>query len=76
MFRTMSELIGYSIHATDANIGGVSALLFDDEHWNVRYFVVDTGKWLPGRKVPISPISIRQASWSSMASRQSVTWID
>ena len=28
--------------------------------WTVRYFVVDTGGWLPGRKVLISPASVRE----------------
>ncbi len=65
VLRRTSDLIGYTIHATDGDIGSVSRILFDDDRWTVRYVVVDTGKWLPGRKVLISPISIRQASWST-----------
>lgn len=65
VLRRTSELIGYTIHATDGDIGSVSRILFDDHRWTVRYVVVDTGRWLPGRKVLISPISIRQASWST-----------
>lgn len=49
---------GYTIHATDGELGKVDAFLFDDEKWTVRYLVVDTRKWLFGRKVLISPISI------------------
>jgi sporulation protein YlmC with PRC-barrel domain len=33
-------------------------MLFHDDRWVIRYLVVDTGKWLPGRKVLISPISV------------------
>jgi hypothetical protein len=33
-------------------------LYFDDETWSVRYLVVDTGKWLSGRKVLVSPEAI------------------
>jgi hypothetical protein len=31
--------------------------LFDDHQWGGRWLVADTGDWLPGRKVLLSPIS-------------------
>lgn len=46
-----SDLIGLSIEAKDGEIGRVSDLLFDDEHWGVRWLVVETGSWFTGRKV-------------------------
>jgi hypothetical protein len=36
----------------------VQDLYFDDENWAVRYLVADTGTWLPGRKVLLSPHAI------------------
>jgi sporulation protein YlmC with PRC-barrel domain len=54
------ELIGRKVHATDGNIGSVTNLYFDDDRWTVRYLVVDTGHWLPGRQVLISPFSMRR----------------
>lgn len=39
-------------------IGKCSDFFFDDKAWVIRYLVADTRKWLPGRKVLISPISI------------------
>lgn len=45
------------IHATDGDLGGVKDFYFDDKHWTIRYLVVDTRKWLPGKKVLLSPIS-------------------
>ena len=30
-------------------------LIADDAHWIIRYMVVDTAKWLPAKKVLISP---------------------
>jgi sporulation protein YlmC with PRC-barrel domain len=62
MLHTISELKGYSISATDGEIGQVEDFYFDDEHWAVRYLIVDTGGWLLGRKVLISPISIGRAA--------------
>jgi sporulation protein YlmC with PRC-barrel domain len=58
------ELEGYTIGATDGDIGSVHDVYFDDQTWTIRYLVVDTGKWLPGRQVLISPMSVREADRS------------
>jgi len=58
MLHNLSDLKGAVISATDGNIGEVKDFYFDDESWTVRYLVVDTGNWLPGRKVLLSPISL------------------
>lgn len=60
--RNAKDLLGYSIHATDGDIGKVIDLYFDDERWAVRYLVVDTGGWLTGRKVLISPRAVTEAN--------------
>nr|WP_281243088.1 PRC-barrel domain-containing protein [Gracilibacillus ureilyticus] len=46
-----------NIKATDDELGKVKDLYFDSEKWMVRYLVIDTMKWLPGRKVLLSPVS-------------------
>ena len=51
MLWNSSAINGYAIQATDGNIGTVSDMLFEDTSWAVRWLVVDTGNWLPGRKV-------------------------
>ena len=61
MLRNVKDLRGYAIRATDGVIGKVDDFYFDDEDWGVRYLVVDTGNWLSGRKVLISPIAIGHA---------------
>jgi len=63
MLRSTKELEHYAIGATDGDIGHVNDFYFDDDAWVVRYLVVDTGTWLAGRTVLISPISIRQPDW-------------
>lgn len=55
MLWVASTLKGYSIAATDGEIGTVSDLLFDDTTWRLRWLVVDTGNWLPGRLVLLHP---------------------
>jgi hypothetical protein len=56
--KMMQDLQGDTIVAQDGAFGSVKDAYFDDARWAVRYLVVDTGKWLPGRKVLISPISV------------------
>jgi sporulation protein YlmC with PRC-barrel domain len=63
MLRSLNELNGYSVLADDGTIGKVAEFFFDDEKWGIRYLVVDTGKWLSGRKVLIAPIALRQPDW-------------
>lgn len=65
MLRSISELFNYTLHAADGEIGRCKDFLFDDEHWTIRYMVADTGKWLPGRKVLISPISLGEPRWTT-----------
>jgi hypothetical protein len=61
MLKSIKEIQEYELWAQDGQIGRCSDFLFDDRSWAVRYIVADTGKWLPGRKVLISPISIGTA---------------
>lgn len=56
--KVMQDLKGDAILARDGRIGTVDDVYFDDERWAVRYLVVDTGEWLPGRKALISPASL------------------
>ncbi|MEJ2023797.1 MAG: PRC-barrel domain containing protein [Deltaproteobacteria bacterium] len=65
MLRSLKSLINYVLKAEDGEIGRCTDFLFDDEKWVTRYIVADTGKWLPGRKVLISPISLGEPDWSS-----------
>ena len=53
-----SRVIGKTMDALDGEIGSVHDLYFDDQTLSVRYLVVDTGKWLPGRKVLVAPEAI------------------
>ncbi len=53
----LQNLQHYTIGANDGEVGQVETVYFDDESWTVRYLVVDTGNWLSGRKVLISPRS-------------------
>jgi uncharacterized protein YrrD len=62
--RSTRQVTGYHILATDGGIGHVGDYVVDDETWALQYLVVDTGKWLPGRKVLISPTWIKSVNWA------------
>jgi len=61
--RSVDEVVGYHIHASDGQIGHVADFIIDDDGWQIRYAVVDTGNWLPGRKVIIALSWIEDISW-------------
>jgi len=73
MLRSMKELEGYAIGATDGVIGQVKDLYFDDESWVIRYLVVETGRWLLSRRVLISPIALAEPNWSEKVLPASIT---
>ena len=58
MLRSVNQLYGDKLGASDGEIGHVKDFYFDDQNWAVRYLVADTGSWLPGRAVLISPHAI------------------
>ena len=55
MLQSIKQLYGNKLGASDGDIGRVKDFYFDDQNWAVRYVVADTGSWLPGRQVLISP---------------------
>ena len=58
MFTNTKDLKGLVIRASDGELGTVDQVYFDDQTWAIRYFTVETGGWLGGRQVLISPMSI------------------
>lgn len=63
MLRSVNELLGYTIRATDGDIGNVHDFYFDDQSWVIRYLVVETDNWLAGRSVLISPVALGLPEW-------------
>src|ERR1035437_6312095 len=58
MLTNAAHLKGFVVRATDGELGTVDQIYFDDETWAIRYLIVETGGWLSGRRVLISPISV------------------
>jgi hypothetical protein len=55
MLRSLRQLYGKKLRASDGDIGHVKDFYFNDQQWAIRYVVADTGSWLSGRLVLIPP---------------------
>ena len=53
----------FSLLAVDGEIGKIINYIVDDTDWAVRYMVVDTSKWLAGKKVLVSPMWTKSIDW-------------
>jgi hypothetical protein len=62
--RSTNEVNSYYLQAEDGEIGHVDDFIIDDETWAIRYLVIATRNWWPGKKVLISPQWIERVSWS------------
>jgi len=61
--RSSEDVTGHHIQAADGEIGHVEDFIIDDETWAIRYLIIDTRNWWPGKKVLISPQWIERVSW-------------
>lgn len=59
MRTSFEALRDYTVHAADGTLGHIKDLYFDETTWLVRYLLVDTKRWLPGRKVLLSPQAVQ-----------------
>jgi len=55
MSRSIKQLCGNQLGASDGEIGQVKDFYFDDQSWAVRYVAAETGAWLTSRQVLLSP---------------------
>lgn len=61
--RSTNDVAGRNIQALDGEIGHVEDFVIDDETWAIRYFIVDTRNWWPGKQVLIPTRWIERISW-------------
>ena len=58
MLITAKTLEGYKLTHSDEEIGTVPEFYFDDYYWTVRYLIANTGNWLTGQQVLLSPYAV------------------
>ena len=61
--RSVRNVTGYYIEATDGDLGHVEDFIVDTSEWAIRYMIIDTRNWWPGKKVLVSPEWINRVSW-------------
>lgn len=66
-------MYGNKLGALDGEIGHVKDFYFDDQNWAVRYVVAETGSWLTGRLVLISPYSLGRLAQAGKVLNVSLT---
>ncbi|HZM06238.1 MAG TPA: PRC-barrel domain-containing protein [Candidatus Saccharimonadales bacterium] len=62
--RNTREVRGYNIQALDGEIGHIADFIIDDRTWAIRYLIVDTQNWWPGKEVLVSPQWVENISWN------------
>lgn len=61
MLHKINALLRDKVTAKDGEVGQLADVYFDDQNWRVRYFAVDTSRWLEGRRILISPASVERS---------------
>jgi len=75
MLRSIKQLYGDRLGASDGEIGHITDFYFDEQNWAIRYLVVDTGSWLPGRRVLIVPHAMGRLDQAEKIQRVNLTRI-
>jgi hypothetical protein len=65
--HAVQDVTGYCIHARDGDIGHVEDFLIGTPDWTIRYLIVDTKNWWPGKRVIVAPQWASGISWSERA---------
>ena len=63
--RSTNAVSGYHIQASDGEIGNVEDFIVDDQTWAIRYLIINTRNWWPGKEVLVSPKLIERVSWDA-----------
>jgi hypothetical protein len=61
--RSVTDVRRYDARGTDGAIGRVTDFITEDETWDIRYMVIDTGEWWAGKSVLVAPKWARHISW-------------
>jgi sporulation protein YlmC with PRC-barrel domain len=64
--RSMRSITGFEIEATDGEIGHVKDCIVEDAKWTIKYLVIDTGNWLPGKKILVPSSWIRTITLATL----------
>jgi hypothetical protein len=70
--RSMRELVGYNVYASDSELGSIEDFICDDRLWSVHHVIVSLSG-APARMIALAPESIRSISWYGKAAWVNLT---
>lgn len=73
MLQKVKQIIGSHVFGLDGDVGKIKDVYFDDQSFNVRYLVVDTGTWLSSREVLLVPSYFQGTRFPSQVLQVSLT---
>jgi len=62
--RRGEEVKGYAIAAADGDLGTAEDYQLAQDGWKLRYMMIDTRRWLPGKTVLVAPAWIESVDWT------------
>jgi len=71
--RSVASINDYHVHATDGDLGHVENFLADDANWDIRYLVVATRNWWPGKHIQLAPYAVKGIDWAEHRINVNVT---
>jgi hypothetical protein len=63
--RLTNEVKGYLAIATDGEIGPLVDVFIDDKQWIIKFLIMDTGHFFPGRKVLLPYLMVKKIEWTN-----------
>lgn len=64
--RSTNTVCSYNIQSTDGEIGHVEDFVIDEQNWAIRYLIINTQNWWPGKRVLIATKWIEKVNWSEL----------
>lgn len=61
--RSANVVKSHYLHAQDGDLGSIEDFVFDDNTWEIRYMLVNTGSWWPGKRVLVAREWIENIDW-------------
>ena len=74
--RSIAEADGYTIHATDGEIGHINDFIVDDQTWRLIDLIVDTHNWIGGKKVLVAVAHVHSISFLNRLVYVNITLAD
>ena len=74
--RSITEVDGYTIHATDGEIGHINDFIVDDQTWRLIDLIVDTHNWIGGKKVLVAVAHVHSISFLNRLVYVNITLAD